>query len=291
MLDELMIRSLHVEAMRHHDLHAERAPHVLFQASTIGALLEGAYEGDVSFAELAEHGDLGLGTLNALDGEMIALDGRFLRADVDGAVTEIDASTRTPFAVVINFSPTLEFDLGSPLGYDELLAEVDRHLPADVVACALRLDGEFEHLKLRSVPRQSPPYRPLTEVVAEQRVFELSGAEGTVVGFRFPDYSQGLEVCGYHLHFVSSDRTRGGHVLEASPSSGRVQARPLGGPPHRAPRGNRPGRPRPQPGNPRRLGGGRAFGLSAGGTERQALRAVEIGSARTRGGVGWRSCE
>ena len=88
-LDERWIRSLHVEAMRHADLHAERDPHVLFQASTIGALLEGSFEGDVSFAELAKHGDLGLGTLNHLDGEMIAIDGRFYRADVEGNVTEL----------------------------------------------------------------------------------------------------------------------------------------------------------------------------------------------------------
>ena len=58
--------------------------HVLFQASTIGALLDGSYDGDLTFAELAERGDLGLGTLNGLDGEMIAIDGEFLRADVDG---------------------------------------------------------------------------------------------------------------------------------------------------------------------------------------------------------------
>ena len=103
-LDERWIRSLHVEAMRHADLHAERDPHVLFQASTIGALLEGSFEGDVSFAELAEHGDLGLGTLNHLDGEMIAIDGRFYRADVEGNVTEVPLDERTPFAVVAPFA-------------------------------------------------------------------------------------------------------------------------------------------------------------------------------------------
>src|SRR6476659_2963447 len=102
MLDERWIRSLHVESMRRADLHAERAHHVLFQASTIGALLDGAFEGDLRFAELAEHGDLGLGTLNALDGEMIALDGRFYRADVEGRVSEVDPDERTPFAVVTN---------------------------------------------------------------------------------------------------------------------------------------------------------------------------------------------
>ena len=91
MIDERLTRALHVETLRRGDLHAEHEPHVLFQASTIGALLDGAYEGDVTFAELAEHGDLGLGTLNGLDGEMIALDGRFFRADVDGRVGEVPA--------------------------------------------------------------------------------------------------------------------------------------------------------------------------------------------------------
>lgn len=98
MLDERWIRSLHVESMRRADLHRDREPHVLFQASTIGALLDGAFEGDLSFAELAEHGDLGLGTLNHLDGEMVALDGEFFRADVDGRLSRVAPEERTPFA-------------------------------------------------------------------------------------------------------------------------------------------------------------------------------------------------
>src|SRR2546427_6845181 len=101
MLDERLIKALHVEALRHTELRAEHEPHVLFQASTIGALLQGAYNGDVTFAELAQHGDLGLGTLNGLDGEMIAVDGRFYRADIDGAVHEVNPSTKTPFAVLV----------------------------------------------------------------------------------------------------------------------------------------------------------------------------------------------
>ena len=108
MLDERWIRSLHVESMRLADLHEEREPHVLFQASTIEALLHGAFEGDLSFGKLAEHGDLGLGTLNHLDGEMIAIDGKFFRADVDGEVSEIAAEERTPFAVVTAFEPSVD---------------------------------------------------------------------------------------------------------------------------------------------------------------------------------------
>jgi acetolactate decarboxylase len=215
MLDERLIKALHVQSLRTEELHAGHEPHVLFQASMIGALLEGAYEGDVSFAELAEHGDQGLGTLNSLDGEMIALDGRFYRADVEGVINEVDPRTRTPFAVLTWFTPTVEIAVDEPLSHDDLLGLLDYRLPDGTVACGVRIDGSFELVHARSVPRQEPPYRPLAEVVGEQRVFDLRDVEGTMVGFRFPDYSEGIEVSGYHLHFIAADRTRGGHVLNA----------------------------------------------------------------------------
>jgi acetolactate decarboxylase len=219
MLDERLARHLHVESLRHRDLHPEHEPHVLFQASTIGALLDGAYDGDVTFAELAEHGDLGLGTLNALDGEMVALDGRFYRADVDGLVDEISPTERTPFAALSWFEASIERRLDGPLDYEELLAELDLVAADPEATCALRIEGEFELVRARSVPRQLPPYRPLAEVISDQRVLELGPIEGTLVGFRFPDYAQGLEVGGYHLHFLSADRTQGGHVLECRVAS------------------------------------------------------------------------
>jgi acetolactate decarboxylase len=227
-LDERWIRSLHVEAMRHADLHGDHEPHVLFQASTIGALLEGAFEGDVTFAELAEHGDLGLGTVNHLDGEMLALDGRFYRADVHGRLHELSGSERTPFAVVVPFEPEIEFDVEGSVDHDRLLAEIDRRIPADAATCAVRIDGRFEFVKARSVPRQEPPYRPLTEVVAEQKVFELAAVDGTMVGFRFPEYAEGIEVSGWHLHFAGEDRSRGGHVLDSRLETGHVALDPSG---------------------------------------------------------------
>ncbi len=227
MLDEHWIRSLHVESMRRADLHRERDSHVLFQASTIGALLEGAFEGDLSFAELAEQGDLGLGTLNHLDGEMVALDGEFFRADVDGRIHRVGPDERTPFAVVTRFEPTVDERLpAAKRSHDELLACLDELAPAGASSCALRLDGRFALVRARSVPRQNPPYRPLTEVVADQHVFELADVEGTMLGFRFPSYVEGIEVGGYHLHFISADRSRGGHVLESRSGELRVRIDP-----------------------------------------------------------------
>ena len=228
MLDERWIKALHVETMRERELHAGREHHVLFQASTIGALLDGAYDGDLSFAELGEHGDLGLGTLNGLDGEMIAIEGRFYRADVDGVVEEVGAGERTPFAVVARFEPAIDGTIDGPLDHQGLLARLDELIPAEAASCAIRLDGRFELVRARSVPRQAPPYRPLTEVVAEQHIFELADVEGTMLGFRFPDYAEGIEVSGYHLHFIDAERSRGGHVLASRSNGLRVGLDPSG---------------------------------------------------------------
>ncbi|TMK55788.1 MAG: acetolactate decarboxylase [Actinobacteria bacterium] len=227
MLDERWIRSLHVESMRRADLHREREPHVLFQASTIGALLEGAFEGDLTFAELGQHGDLGLGTLNHLDGEMVALDGEFFRADVEGRIHPVDPGERTPFAVVTRFQATIGERLpASERSHEDLLVCLDELVPVAASSCAIRLDGCFPLVRARSVPRQEPPYRPLTEVVGEQHVFELTDVEGTMLGFRFPSYAEGIEVGGYHLHFISADRSRGGHVLDSRSGELRVRIDP-----------------------------------------------------------------
>jgi acetolactate decarboxylase len=216
-IDDRLIKALHVETLRKQDLHAEREPHVLFQASTFEALLESNYDGEVSFAELAEHGDLGLGTFDAVDGEMIAVDGEFFRAAVDGDVHPVERTRTTPFAVVTFFEPTHAFELPDPLDADGFTAALEESLGDPSAAHALRIDGRFEHVHARSVARQHKPYPPMTEVAANQHVFDLDDVEGTMVGFRFPDYAKGINVPGYHLHFVTADRARGGHVLRCRP--------------------------------------------------------------------------
>jgi acetolactate decarboxylase len=54
----------------------------------------------------------------------------------------------------------------------------------------------------------------LTEVTKNQAVFEFHDIEGTIVGFRCPPYVSGINVPGYHLHFLTKDRAAGGHVLD-----------------------------------------------------------------------------
>lgn len=213
-IDTALVGALHVDYLKKRDLGSDqRSHHTLFQTSTIDALLEGKYDGDVSFAELEERGDLGLGTLDALDGEMIALEGSFYQVRADGRAYEIDKQTKTPFAVVTFFEPNLSRTLASPMDYEAFVAYLDRLVSGETSCYAVRVDGRFDYVKTRSVPRQRKPYPPLAEVVEHQPTFELHDVPGSLVGFRFPRYAQGLNVAGYHFHFITADRSAGGHVL------------------------------------------------------------------------------
>lgn len=143
-------------------VHAEVPRDVLFQVSTLDALLAGIYDGEMTYGELEEHGGFGLGTFNQLDGEMVALDGEFYQVKEDGAAYPVPDSARTPFAVVTFFEPDQELSVTGPVDYEGLKRELDDSLPTKNIFYALRIEGEFDYLKVRSVPKQTKPYKPLS---------------------------------------------------------------------------------------------------------------------------------
>jgi len=76
---------------------------VLVQYSTLGSLMAGVYDGEMTFGELKEFGDFGLGTFNALDGEMIQVDHQIYQIKADGAAYLVDDKMKTPFSVITYF--------------------------------------------------------------------------------------------------------------------------------------------------------------------------------------------
>lgn len=216
-----------LDAWRAHRRHS-RAPgppdaaalHEVFQNSTINALLEGVYDGSMTYGELRRHGDFGLGTFNALDGEMVAFDGEFYQIKSDGMAYPVADEERTPFATVLFFETKLTKTLTGPIGFEALQALAEGLMEGPNLFYAVRVDGHFRMVKTRSMPRQERPYRHLDEVAKEQPVFHLEDVRGTLAGFRFPDFTRGLNVPGFHLHFLTEDRRRGGHVLDMELASG-----------------------------------------------------------------------
>lgn len=189
------------------------------QPSTIDALLGGAYDGQMTCRKLLTYGDFGIGTFDKLDGEMTVLGGKVYQIKTDGRVYTPDLSTKTPFATVCNFQPDTQFKIQSA---DFKTAEsiIDEKIPNQNTFLAVEISGTFKHIKVRSVPAQQKPYQPLAEVVKSQSVFDINEISGTIVGFRTPPFAKGLNVPGYHFHFLSSDFTQGGHILDFDMTEG-----------------------------------------------------------------------
>jgi acetolactate decarboxylase len=194
--------------------HLQENEDVLFQISTINALLEGVYDGDITYQELKQHGNFGIGTFNRLDGEMIGLDGKFYQIKADGTAHSVDGSMRTPFAVVTFFEPDRSVLLDKAADYSHLEEYINNLLPTQNIFYAIKIEGTFRYIKTRSVPGQNKPYPRLVEVVKNQPSFEFHDVEGTMVGFWCPDYVEGINVPGYHIHFITKDRKSGGHLLQ-----------------------------------------------------------------------------
>ena len=183
----------------------------------------GRYGGVMPISELLRCGDFGLGTLDHLDGELIVLDGRAYQVRGDGVVVEVGSDRSTPFAIVTPFEPDGGFPCPWAGNLSDLDARLDDALGQKNNIVAVRVDARFASVTLRSVHRQEPPYRPLVEVVKGQSVWTHSEVSGTLVGVRSPGWVGGLNVPGYHWHFLSDDRTVGGHVLDCRVREGRVQ--------------------------------------------------------------------
>ena len=187
---------------------------VLFQYSTLGSLMAGVYDGDITFAELKKHGDFGLGTFNALDGEMIEIDHQIYQVKSDGTVYPIDDKMKAPFAVVTYFKPDQTVKVTEPMDCAGLKTYLDSQLPTENIPYAVKISGTFDQVQTRSVPRQEKPYPPLLEVTKTQPVFELQEIEGVMLGFRLPSYMDVANAPGYHFHFITAARDAGGHVLD-----------------------------------------------------------------------------
>ena len=202
---------------------------VLFQVSTLEALLEGRYEGVMTYNEVKAHGTFGLGTFEALDGEMIALDDGIYQVKADGVAYRVDDAMTTPFAAVTFFEADAVASFEAAMDCAQLEAGIDRLLPSEAIPYAIKVEGQFTSVTTRSVARQEKPYPGLVEALAEQVEFRLEEVAGTMVGFRLPGYMEGANVVGYHFHFLTADRRAGGHVLGCQSERVEVSLDDIGG--------------------------------------------------------------
>lgn len=199
---------------RHGAREEARPAHEIYQTSTMAALVDGVYDGDVTIGELLRHGDFGLGTFNHLDGEMVIVDGVCHHLRADGSASVAADSDLTPFAAVTWFRPDTTIPVRTSTDRDALTALIDDALSSENIVYAVRVEGTFGEVRTRTVMEQHPPYPSLTEAAEGQRESSFHDVTGTLAGYRTPDYEQGIAVAGYHMHFIDDARRHGGHVLD-----------------------------------------------------------------------------
>jgi acetolactate decarboxylase len=187
--------------------------HAVFMPCPINAILEGFYETGTTMATLKEKGDFGIGTFNDLDGELVLVDGVVRQLDAAGDAHPVDDDQKTPFAAVCSFEPISRETIETAHSYEAFNGLLESLLPSPNMLYAIRVDGSFKHVRTRSLHRTAN-YTPLVEATASQVESTFRDTEGTLVGFYTPDFIPSVNVPGFHFHFLTGDKSRGGHLLD-----------------------------------------------------------------------------
>jgi acetolactate decarboxylase len=181
--------------------------------------MKGIYQERTTLAEVKRHGDFGLGTFNNLDGEMMLLDNVAYQLRTDGLTSVVAENVRTPFACAAFFNPLSVEEVRSEMDYPAFKDLLGRLIPSDNIFHAIRVDGRFRRIKMWSVTPQ-PDQRPISQV--HPVPFEFYDVKGTLAGFFTPRFMKDLCMPGFHLHFLTEDRSHGGHLLECTVSGARI---------------------------------------------------------------------
>lgn len=181
----------------------------------------GLIEGHKEVGAILEHGDFGLGTLSMLDGEVTILNGEAYKQEANGNCTLVPNSALSPFMMVTFFQEQdATYCPISEVDWNSLRSTLRDKMPSSNVFAAIKVIGDFKYLKLRAVKKQERN-RPLLEVAQEQQVYEMTNESGYLVGFWTPQIvGHSLSVPGFHLHYLSTDKSKGGHVLDLQMHSG-----------------------------------------------------------------------
>jgi len=183
------------------------------QIGTYDYLVSPNYAGLAPIKSASKGTTLGLGTFDHLDGEFVMVGGTMYRIGTDGTPVVIDGSQSTPWSESVKFTPTASGPVPPGTTCANLLAGVNALAKSDQGMVAVRVRGTFSDLTFRSVPAQTVPYPPLSQVVAKQTLFPLSQRRAVLVGFRTGKDLTGTGALGLHLHGLTADRKAGGHVI------------------------------------------------------------------------------
>lgn len=196
----------------------------MYQVSTLNALLLGYTRTVVTVQDLLANGDTGLGTFENVNGEMIVVDSHCYRASDNGDVTEMPPDRGVPFASVSFLKGSKKFEIGPVENIDDLKTLLNLKIEEGFGLNSMhmvRIDGFFETVDARSENGLKSQHVELKDILnLNQKSFVFSNVSGSLVCIYYPDYMAGINASGWHFHFVSDDRSKGGHVFNITMQHG-----------------------------------------------------------------------
>jgi len=191
------------------------AGHNLFSAGHAGSFVGGLYHAFYPYKQLEKHGNFGLGAPDKLDGELVMLNGKYYQSRSTGITTQLADTGQTPYATVCFFKADKIFKPGMPLNKAALFKYLDSVLNNPNGMYAIHISGNFKYVKTRAFPPVSgKPYLPLAAMLDRQKFFEFNNIQGDFIGFKLPEFMEGPAISGYHLHFLSANKDKGGHMID-----------------------------------------------------------------------------
>ena len=189
------------------------------QVALLQSLSQGYFGGTVTAGELRTLGDTGIGTFEGLNGEMIVLDGKVYQALGDGRVIVAPDKTIIPYATVTFFDKDIAVkleDIKDKVALEKVLNDAVQQHGANSFYM-VKFPAEFSSILFRSEYGSQEPYPTLVEALkGKQTEFTEQNIKGTLVGLYCPSYMGELNSVGWHFHFLSDDKKKGGHILELS---------------------------------------------------------------------------
>ncbi|WP_428232605.1 acetolactate decarboxylase [Flavobacterium sp.] len=187
----------------------------LYNFGVIDAFIGGLYKGTLPIKQLKLKGDFGLGAPDLLDGELTMLDGKAYQTKSTGETVVLEDEHKTSFSSVTFFKSDTTFFVKPIVEHKILLEQIAQSLKNKNAMYAIKITGNFDDIKTRAFPPvKTKPFPKLATILEKQQFFEYENTAGTLIGYYFPEYLNGINVSGFHFHFLSDDKKQSGHVLD-----------------------------------------------------------------------------
>ncbi|WP_299554192.1 acetolactate decarboxylase [Seonamhaeicola sp.] len=186
-----------------------------YQYSIWFAFVNKVFDGSLTVKELKTHGNVGLGSFDFLDGELVMLDGVPYRIRENGEISVGQDHDEIVYADAAFFDKEEGFTIEETIKFSDLASKLDAKKKSPHYFYIYKVHGTFKYIKLGGVPKVARPFTDGLDVLIPNRpVFETENIAGTLVGFYCPDYIGNINAKGHHFHFISDDKKWGGHVMD-----------------------------------------------------------------------------